>query len=272
MIKAIQNTPHERRHLPLLLRSIGIEHKQESVVRPKGVGFHQWFCCTAGAGEARIGSVKCIIREGDLLFIRAREGHSYHATSDEWVLNYVGFEGSICESLFRTLGMTASSAYSIPTPLTFLNDLSELYELTEHPAPNRKAQYAEKLFHMLLGLAPQITYIHGGAIEADNIFVARAVRYMEDHFSEDISIRDISEAVGLTPEYLCSIFKQEMGQTLISSLTIVRISHARNMLAQYPEKHAAEIGAMCGFQSPSYFGTVFKKVCGITPNQYRLNC
>ena len=40
-------------------------------------------------------------------------------------------------------------------------------------------------------------------------------------------------------------------------------------LEQYPEKKAYEIGKMCGFESPSYFGKNFREIVGLTPEQYR---
>ena len=48
-------------------------------------------------------------------------------------------------------------------------------------------------------------------------------------------------------------------------LTEIRIGHARHLLTLHPEKKVLEIGKMCGFESPSYFGKTFKKEVGITP-------
>lgn len=67
----------------------------------------------------------------------------------------------------------------------------------------------------------------------------------------------------------CAIFKKSMGQTIMHYLKTLRISRARIFLHQYPEKKTLEIAEMCGFQSPSYFGKVFKEEVGVTPEMYR---
>ena len=50
---------------------------------------------------------------------------------------------------------------------------------------------------------------------------------------------------------------------------MIRISRAKIMLVQYPERKVAEIARRCGFESPSYFGMLFKRETGKTPDQYR---
>ena len=52
-------------------------------------------------------------------------------------------------------------------------------------------------------------------------------------------------------------------------LLMLRISHAKIYLIQYPDKKVTEISKMCGFESPSYFGKLFRREVGMTPEQYR---
>ena len=66
-----------------------------------------------------------------------------------------------------------------------------------------------------------------------------------------------------------NLFKQEMGQSIMSFLQNIRIGHAKMLLRKFPEKDACTIGKICGFNSASYFGKVFKKVTGLTPGMYR---
>ena len=61
--------------------------------------------------------------------------------------------------------------------------------------------------------------------------------------------------------------QKEMGLTIMQYLTEIRIGHARHLLTLHPEKKVLEIGKMCGFESPSYFGKIFKKEVGMTPEK-----
>ena len=66
-----------------------------------------------------------------------------------------------------------------------------------------------------------------------------------------------------------AVFKQILGQTIVQYLQTVRITHARIFLIQYPEKQISEIASLCGFENSSYFGKVFRKICGCSPDQFR---
>ena len=79
----------------------------------------------------------------------------------------------------------------------------------------------------------------------------------------------MAEYVGLSKEYMCSLFKSAMQQTIMHYLLELRIAQARILLIQYPEKTVKEISMMCGFESPSYFGSQFKRITSTTPENYR---
>ena len=102
-----------------------------------------------------------------------------------------------------------------------------------------------------------------------NPLITSIMGYLESNYKRDISLSELSQAMERTPAYLCSIFKQETGRTIVQALTSIRLVEARIMLGRYPEKTVGEIGQMCGFQSPSYFCKTFKKYFNMTPNNYR---
>ena len=70
---------------------------------------------------------------------------------------------------------------------------------------------------------------------------------------------------------LCNVLRDD-GITYhqyVTELTYIRIGHARILLKQHPEKRIAEIAELCGYRDAGYFGKVFQKVNGETPDQYR---
>ncbi len=87
---------------------------------------------------------------------------------------------------------------------------------------------------------------------------------------EEISIDEMAEKIGYSKSYRCHLFKKELGQTIITYLNSLRISHAKFMLQHYPYQRINEIARDCGFDSPSYFTKKFKEKEGITPEEYRL--
>ena len=96
------------------------------------------------------------------------------------------------------------------------------------------------------------------------------ILYLEDHFAEDISLDSLSERFHRTPEYLCTLFKEATGETIMRYLRRIRIHQAKLRLMGSPDASLREIAEECGFRSVSYFGKVFREATGFTPQAYRL--
>ncbi len=271
MIESFEIIPGERKMLPLILRMIGINHHQEPINRPRGLPVYQWFYCSEGIGELIINDEKRIIEENTGFFINANEGHSYKGLSDNFTLHFIGFEGPICSVLLQTLGLVKSGTYHLCSPEEFCKKLESLYRMTKRDIPDKKYMFSEILYSILVQLSLNISMINDFTKVVDSPLVKEIMLELENHYQENISITDISEKLGKTPEYICTIFKHHMNSTIIAELTKIRMMHAQHLLIDNPEKKASEIGELCGFQSPSYFGMVFKKMMGMTPNEFRMS-
>lgn len=98
--------------------------------------------------------------------------------------------------------------------------------------------------------------------------IQKSVEYMRENYNEKLTIDDISQAVYLSPCYLSKIFKNELGCTIMEFLTKVRIDEAKKLLRN-PRYNVMQVAGEIGFDDPSYFTKVFKKIEGVTPSQYR---
>lgn len=96
-----------------------------------------------------------------------------------------------------------------------------------------------------------------------------AVDYIEQYYSEPITLAGIAKASHLSVSRLAHLFKEQMGITLIDYLTNVRINHAKRLLLS-TEKNCTSICFEIGYNNQSYFTRTFKQLVGMTPRQYRL--
>lgn len=93
-------------------------------------------------------------------------------------------------------------------------------------------------------------------------------RYLEEHYSEKLSLEDVTQKVGFSKYYGGRLFKQYMGTTIIDYLIQIRMNKAKELLAQ--EKYSIkQISYMIGYQDPNYFTWSFKKAMGMSPVKYR---
>ena len=98
--------------------------------------------------------------------------------------------------------------------------------------------------------------------------VEKARSYMQENYSRDISLDDVSKEVNVSPYYFSKIFKEESGENFTEYLTKIRINKAKELLED-AELSIKEIGVMSGYTDPNYFSRIFKKHTGITPREYR---
>lgn len=100
--------------------------------------------------------------------------------------------------------------------------------------------------------------------------IQQALSYIDDHFNEKITLKELSTLAGLTPNYFCFLFKQVSGLTLSDYLCAKRIDKAIQLLATESNfTNIIDIAADCGYNNTANFNKAFKKTTGMTPSEYR---
>lgn len=94
------------------------------------------------------------------------------------------------------------------------------------------------------------------------------IRYVEEHFQENISLQDAASFLGISREYFCRIFKKNTGASFLQYLDEVRLSKIYNDL-QATSLPIGEIAEKNGFTNQKRFNQAFKKMYGCTPSSIR---
>jgi len=89
-----------------------------------------------------------------------------------------------------------------------------------------------------------------------------------DLYPTDLGVAVIASKLGFSPSYLGSLFKQQTGRGFSETLTAYRVKKAEELLMTQTDS-IMDIAKTVGFASASYFNTVFKKIHGVTPMEYR---
>ncbi len=114
----------------------------------------------------------------------------------------------------------------------------------------------------------QYTQLHTVRQKRNRVAVEEALRYMETHFGDKISLDEIAALVHFSPYYFHRLFRAAIGKTPNEYLTFLRISEAKRLLLE-DERDMVNIAALCGFPSQSYFNYIFKKETGMAPNLFK---
>jgi AraC family transcriptional regulator len=87
-------------------------------------------------------------------------------------------------------------------------------------------------------------------------------------FASNPSIDEIAARARVHPVHLCRSFRKHHGMTVGQYLRRLKVEHARTLLAQ-GELRLSEIAVRCGFCDQSHFSSVFKRLAGVTPGDFR---
>lgn len=100
-----------------------------------------------------------------------------------------------------------------------------------------------------------------------SIAIKEAIHYMKQHYKEEISLDDLSQYIGISPQHLSKLFKEETGINYVEWLTNLRIDMAKQLLTEGGQT-VKEICYLVGYHDPNYFSRIFKKIVGISPTDY----
>ena len=109
----------------------------------------------------------------------------------------------------------------------------------------------------------------GSAVQKVNSeTVELAVKFISDNFYKKISLADVAEYVGLSSGYLQKLFNRERQTSVIEYLWRYRVEQSCKLLIE-SDKTISEISDVIGFSDIKNFHYAFKRITGITPNEYR---
>lgn len=121
---------------------------------------------------------------------------------------------------------------------------------------------------LLAHLVGQRGVAREGPPEEPDDRLATAVRFVEDHLGEALSLASIASQVGWSPYHFARRFRGRFGTSVHRFVVGRRIQRARELLAQ-GESTIQEIALACGFASHSHFSDAFRRSVGCTPTSYR---
>lgn len=100
------------------------------------------------------------------------------------------------------------------------------------------------------------------------IKIAPALDYLNLHYLDNPSLKELSKLAGLAPNYFHRIFKQIFNTTPYRHMESKRMEMARQLLST-TALSVGEIAEECGYENIFYFSRVFKKTTGRSPVMFR---
>lgn len=103
---------------------------------------------------------------------------------------------------------------------------------------------------------------------ASSFIVKNAVAYIEENYKEKLKLSDVADQVYVSQWHLSKLLNRYLGQNFSEILNGVRINQAKELLKD-PSLRIGDIADEVGFMDMAHFSRVFKKIVGISANEYR---
>lgn len=242
------------------------------------------------SGEVRM------LSTGDWFFVRPGEEHSY--------INAHGFNIYNCIFLEEILGTDLAALRKLPgldyllttswmpdptstDPVTFERvlhvDMAERHsvesalERIKTECENRQPGWELSAKATLLTLLIRYSRLYEAQKGKKNhatsdyyMYIYKILQYVNDHYSEDLTMADLSKVTGLSVDYMARRFKAVMNMSPSEYVRRFRVAKAMELLAD-DSLSIAQIADMTGFSDISLFSRVFKSTVGLPPVSYRKN-
>lgn len=152
-------------------------------------------------------------------------------------------------------GMDTERAYNISD--LYIQKMDALQTMEELKALNED---------MFLFYAKEVASLDKRSVYSKPITLC--LDFIYNNLYRQISVEELAEESDLSPSYLSTLFKKEVGLSITAYIMEKKMEAARNML-KYSEYSYAEISSILAFSSQSHFIRAFKKHNGDTPRAYR---
>lgn len=95
-----------------------------------------------------------------------------------------------------------------------------------------------------------------------------AVNFIQDKYSEAISVTNVCSEIGISQTYLSRLFRKYGNTSFNAYLTRCRIEGAMKLIQEHPDIRIRDVAACVGYGDSSYFSKVFHQATGKTPSQW----
>lgn len=132
-----------------------------------------------------------------------------------------------------------------------------------------RAIYFEEIVTLMEQVFEKTAILINNQIEQRNsIILNKIIQYVEQHYSEEITLSEIADNIHINYYYLSAYFKSQTSENLTAYINKVRVEKAKILLKD-GNLSIAEVSSLVGFSEHNYFSKVFKKYALMTPTSYR---
>jgi AraC family transcriptional regulator, arabinose operon regulatory protein len=259
----------EENKLPYYVKLIGGHANQRHIMRHNGYPDHQWIHCLNGKGKLIIEGKEFIICKNSGFYLSPSIPHEYYALEEPWETNWISFSGSGIQSFLDCLGIAGYETFYF-NDIKYLDYLLlEIFNIAKVNSLTSGLKCSGKLYNFLIEVNNAKIENSGNLENSLWNKLQPILNYVELSYNKNPSIDEMAALIGISPQYLCRLFRQTLNIRPFTYITKYRLQKAKELLIDDLTLKIHDISESIGYNDESYFCALFKKYEGVTPTEYR---
>ncbi len=233
-----------------------------------GYPFHRMTFTISGQAKIYDGKDGYIADAGSIYYFPPNKACTVANNLDSpWKHAYIHFVGSDIEKLFTKVVNNTQNVWNVSNP-------GEIQSLFENIAYNCLEQsehsqvVCDSYLRILLIKLNSMILDSREHSNASRLNYLECYNYINNNFSNIMSIQDISDKCSISSIYLCRLFKKYSQTSPMAYVTKLKMNKAALLLMQ-TDYSIKKISLMLKFDNQYYFSRAFKHIYGISPQNYR---
>ncbi len=241
---------------PVFPMSIGHYVNQPAITRDGHI-WNEFHWITKGSGIYNVKGENITLSEGCGILMRSNFKCSYKNANPEapFSTSWIAFMGG--DELLDLYGIAGYKVFR------FSSSIQKHYDdvITVCENGGSEAQRAASCYYFIVEILENIN-------RQERNIPALIEKYLNNNYNKNVTIDDVAKEVRMSKYSLYRYLKKKNLESITNQLKYIRVLKAKDML-KATNHSASDIGIFCGFESPSYFGKVFREETGLTPLEYR---
>lgn len=273
--RRVINTPSSftREHFFYIQEAGYLKSLKPHLSKRSGLNSFLFLIVLSGSGqvtyrENHSGTATVHASAGDCFFLNCSYEYT-HISSDEspWELLWIHFNGPAAPAYytyFRESHNWHFRSGRLAELTLAIQNIINYHEAKTEDTDILSAQQIQNILTFICTRAPKEA--DTGSVRSDKL--KNVLSYLDEHFTEAISLDDLAKKFYISKYYLSREFKKEYGTTIIQYILTKKITNAKELL-RYSDASIEEIALLCGIDDASYFNKIFRRMEGCTASEYR---